>query len=103
MSDFRGYKLTDVTPQIAKMRERLNAGRAQSEVLKLRLAGLSDAPPVESRYVPSFDHNLSNDKINKILSTLFKNGKTDAMVAFEEPNIPLGIPMDRLKEKSPVV
>lgn len=95
--------MVDVTPQVAAMRERISAGKAKSEVLKLRLASLSGAPPVESRYVPSFDHNLSNEKINKILSTLFKNGTTDAIVAFEEPNIPQGIPMDRLKEKSPVV
>lgn len=85
------------------MRERLSAGRAQSEVLKMRLAKLSDSPVEQSHSAVAFDHNLSNERINNLLSTLFKKSSTDAIVSFEEPNIPSGIPLSRLKEKSVIV
>jgi hypothetical protein len=85
------------------LHQMLSARKAKSEALKMRLTTLSDAPVEHSHSAVSFNHNLSNERINYLLSTLFKKSSTDAIVSFEEPNIPSGIPLSRLKEKSATV
>ncbi len=94
--------LTAVEPRVAELRERIGAGRAKSAVLKMRLGALADVVAQESLST-SFNPNLSGERIDALLATLFRKSTTDAMVAFEEPNVPQSIPLSLLKEKSPAV
>ncbi len=105
--------MVDVTPQIAgsvaRMREKISAGKAKSEVLKLRLANLGEIEPSEKRemrvgHVSAFNHDLSNERINALLATLFNHPSSDPKVAYQEPRIPQGIPLEGgLKDKATVV
>lgn len=74
------------------MRERLNASRAQSEILKLRLGGLSETFP-----------EISHERLNHFLSTAYKHRPAETVAHTGDPIVPAGIPMAKLRDKAPTV
>jgi len=83
--DSHSNRSDEVTERVAKMRDRINAGRAQSAVLKLRLADLSHSPAEGRIFTPH--------------SPLFNRIFTVAMTHCDEASPPRNIPINKAKEE----
>jgi len=88
--------MTDVTAQVAKMRERIRASKANSqEKLKLRLSEESNPDYAAA----NFPVEISDQKIEEILALIFKKlPKTEVASSGDLPKAPAAIPMNKIKD-----